>query len=110
MQNRITRSTKRACTGSDRRARPLGRRADEKYSAVDVHLRLFPLGQGGQGVRSEDPWANALGDTFDHATVSRRIAPFENDDDFEALVLYPFLELNQLDVKLVVFLFEFFPL
>ena len=40
------------------------------------------------------------GNALDHATFAGRVAAFENADDFETLLLDPFLQLDQLDLQL----------
>jgi len=74
--------------------------------ALNVHLGLFPFGRCGQRDHPKYPRADALGDTLDHAAFSRRVAPLEYYDDLESLVLYPFLELHQFDMKLGEFFFD----
>ena len=64
------------------------------------------------GVRQRHHPANArieaLGNPFDGAALSRRVASFEDDDYLQALVMNPLLKLDQLDLKPVHRLLVFF--
>jgi len=68
--------------------------------ALHVHLRLLALGGCRQRHDAEDPGADAFDDALNHPTLSRRIAPLEHNDNLEALVFYPELQLDELCLEL----------
>jgi hypothetical protein len=66
---------------------------------LDVHLRLFPFGRGGQRHDPEHPRAHPLGDPLDRASLPGGIPPFEHDADLGAGRLDPLLHGDQLTVQ-----------
>src|SRR5262249_22044251 len=58
------------------------------------------LGRGGERDHAEHARADALGDRLDDAAFPGPVAPLEDDADLESLVLYPFLQLDELDMQL----------
>ena len=68
--------------------------------ALHVHLRLFAVGRGGKRDDAKDTRADALGDGFDGSALAGAVAAFEYENDAQALVLHPILELTELDLKL----------
>ena len=67
---------------------------------MEIPLSLLALGRRAQGHDAADARVQALGNPLDDAAFAGRVAPLEDDDDFDALVLDPFLELDQLDLQL----------
>ena len=78
--------------------------------ALHEHLALFPIGRSRKGYDAEDTGTDALRDCFDGSTLSGGVAAFEDDDDFQSLVLYPFLQPTKLNLKLAQLLFVFLAL
>src|SRR5262245_29405166 len=68
--------------------------------ALRVHLGLLPVGRRRQGDHPEDAGADALGDRLDGPALPRPVPALEDDDDLQALVLDPFLELAELGLEL----------
>jgi hypothetical protein len=64
--------------------------------ALLVHLRLFAVGRRRKRHDAKHARADALGDGANRPSLSRAVAAFKDDDDAQALVLDPFLELAQL--------------
>jgi hypothetical protein len=60
---------------------------------------------GGQGDDPEHPWAHALGQRANRSSFSGAIATFEHDDDAQALLLDPALEMTEPDLQFLHFLF-----
>ena len=50
------------------------------HVALDIHLRLFPLGRGGQRDDAEDARTDALGDRLDDPALAGAVAALEHDD------------------------------
>src|SRR5690348_14916008 len=68
--------------------------------ALQIHLRLLALRRSRQSNDTEHSRAYTLRDCLDGSALPGAIPPFENDADFCASLLYPFLELDDLDVQL----------
>src|SRR6266567_740641 len=66
---------------------------------LDVHLRLFPLGGGGQGHDPEYARADPLGDPLDRASLPGGVPALEHDADLRSRVLHPLLHGDQLTVQ-----------
>jgi hypothetical protein len=69
------------------------------YVALQIHLRLLPLGRRGQRHDAEDARTDALGDRLDRPTLAGAVAALEDDAHLEAGVLDPFLQSHELDVQ-----------
>jgi len=67
--------------------------------SLKVPLGFFAFGGGSQGDNAGDAGIEGLGDPLDDAPLSGGVSAFEEDDDFQALVLDPLLELDQLDLE-----------
>ena len=78
--------------------------------ALDIELALLAVGRRRQCHVAEHAWAAALHDPLDHASLARRVAAFEHDDDPGTLRHGPGLEARQLDLELMEFLLERLPL
>ena len=66
---------------------------------LEVPLRLFPFCRLGQCGHAADAGIEPRGDAGDGAALAGRVAPFEDDHHFLALVDHPFLELGQFDLQ-----------
>src|SRR4029450_12355415 len=62
------------------------------HVALHVHLALLARGRRGQGHDPKDARAHTLGDGADRAALPGPVAPFEDGDDAQALVLDPLLK------------------
>ena len=80
------------------------------HVALHVHLRLLAVGRRGQRHQPEHARADAFGDGLDGAALAGGIAALEDDDDAQALVLDPFLQLAELALELAQFLLVFLAL
>ena len=78
------------------------------HVALHVHLRLLAVGRRRQGDNPKDPRADPLGDRLDGAAFAGGVAAFEDNDDAQALVLHPILELTELYLELAELLFNLF--
>ena len=78
------------------------------HVALDVHLRLLPVRGCGQGHNPKNARADALGDGADGAALARAVAALKHDDDPQAFIFDPFLELTQLRLQPDQFLLVFF--
>src|SRR5258707_12269924 len=63
--------------------------------ALDVHLRLLPLGRGWQSHRPEDARTRSFGDELDHASLASGITPLEEHAHLRPTRPHPFLEFDQ---------------
>ena len=72
---------------------------------LDVHLTLFARGWRLQRDDAKDARTHALRNGLDCPTLPGPVASFENDADLEALVHDPLLDLHQLDMQPLQFLF-----
>src|ERR1700675_2366736 len=67
--------------------------------ALEIPLGLLTLGRRRQRDDPGDPRAHPLGDALDRPALAGRVAALEHDDDLQALVADPFLELHELDLE-----------
>ena len=87
-------------------------RGKMRHIALEIPTCFFPFGRRAECDDAADSRIQAFSDSLDDAPFSGRIAPFENHDDFQSLVLDPFLQLDQLDLQpgqlfFVVLVFDF---
>ena len=68
--------------------------------ALHVDLRLFAIGRRRQGHHPENARAQPLGQRADRPALTGTVAALEHDDDAEALLLDPVLEMAQPDLQL----------
>src|SRR5262249_23325562 len=90
----------------------LARRGEVLDVALHVHLRLVPVRRSGESHDAKYPMADALGDRLDRPALARAVTALKHDDDPQAFIFDPVLELTQLrlqpDQFLLVFLaFQF---
>ena len=78
----------------------LAGRRQMRQVALDVHLRLLPLGRSGQRDDAEDARTDPCGDRLDDAALAGSVAAFEEDADLLALVAHPLLQLDEFNVQL----------
>src|SRR5262249_31610525 len=78
----------------------LAGRGEVRQVALHVELGLLAVGRGGQRHHAEDARADALGEGLDRAALAGRVAALEEDDDAQALVLDPGLEVAELRLEL----------
>ena len=69
------------------------------HVALHVHLALLAVRRRRQRDDAEDARADALGDRLDRAALAGRVAPLEDDDDAQPLVLHPVLQRAQLALQ-----------
>jgi hypothetical protein len=67
--------------------------------ALEVPLRPFALVRSGEGGDVAHARVEPLRDALDRAPLAGRIAPLEDDDDLELLVLDPVLQLHELSLQ-----------
>src|SRR6478752_6681553 len=68
--------------------------------ALEVHLRLFPARRCRKRDNAKYPRAYPVGDGFDCTPLAGGVAPLENDDDPQSLVLDPVLQPTELNLQL----------
>ena len=68
--------------------------------ALHVDLRLLAVRRRRQGDDPEDARAHPLGERADRAAFAGAVAALEDDDDPQALLLDPVLQMAQLDLQL----------
>ncbi len=73
--------------------------------ALEIPLRTFPFGRGRQGHDAYNARIQAFGNAFDRTAFSRCIPPFKDRHNLQALVLYPFLQLDKFNLQATQFLF-----
>ncbi len=78
----------------------LSRRGEVRDVALHVELRLLAVGGRGQRDDPEHARAHPLGEGANRPPLAGRVAPLEDDDHPEALVLDPLLKLAQLGLQL----------
>ena len=78
--------------------------------SLQVNLALLAVRWSRQRDDAEHARADAFGDRFDRASLSRAIAAFEYDDDARSFVLHPFLKQAQFGLQPAQLFFVFFPL
>src|SRR6266516_4263586 len=69
----------------------LAGRREVRQVPLYVHLRLLPLGRGGQGNDPEHPRAHPLGDPLDRASLPGGVPALERDADLGSRRLDPLL-------------------
>jgi hypothetical protein len=74
---------------------------------LDVHLRLFPLRRSRQRDYAEHTRTDTFRDCLDRAAFSGGVVSLKDNADFCPCVLYPPLQLDQLDMELGEFAFVF---
>ena len=62
--------------------------------ALQKQLALLPLGRRGQGNDPEYAWADSFGNRANGAAFAGRVAAFEGDNDPQALLLNPLLQMT----------------
>ncbi|MNJ68066.1 hypothetical protein D3C77_642830 [compost metagenome] len=67
---------------------------------MQVHLALFPVVGRRQCHDPEHPRADPFGKRLDRAAFACPVTAFENDANLDALLFYPLLHLDQLDMQL----------
>ena len=77
----------------------LAGRREVRDVALEVHLRLLPLGRGGQGHDPEHPRADPFGDPLDRAALAGGVPALEHDADLGPGRLDPLLHGDQLAVQ-----------
>ena len=75
--------------------RHLARGGQVRHIALEIPLRLLALGGCCERHDAADPRIEPQGDALDDAALAGRVAPLEDDDHFQALVLDPLLELHE---------------
>ena len=85
----------------------LTRRREMRHVTLQVHLRFLAVGRRRQRDKSKHTRADPLGERPDGAAFARGVAALEDDDDAQALVLDPILEMAQLGLELAKFLLVF---
>ena len=76
---------------------------------LDVHLRLFSFGRGGQRHDPKSARAHSLSERLDDAALSSAVASFEDNANLLLLTTNPFLELHEFDVQSRQFFLVCFP-
>ncbi len=66
---------------------------------MDIHLTFFALGGSWQRNDAKDSRTYPLGKRLDRSALAGTIAPLKDDADLGAGLLYPHLQLDQLDMK-----------
>ena len=64
-------------------------------------MTLLPLRRSGKGDNAENSWADPFGDSPDGAALACGVPSFERNDDPQAFLLDPFLQMTELDLKLL---------
>src|SRR3954469_25486932 len=62
------------------------------HVSLNIQLRLFAIGWGGQGSDAEYPGADAFCNRLDRAAFPGRISALENNDNPQAFGFYPLLQ------------------
>ena len=78
--------------------------------ALGEHLGLLAIGRRRQRHDAEHPRADALGYRLDRSALAGCVAAFEDDDDAQAFVFDPCLQVTQFDLQLAQFLLVDFAL
>ena len=68
--------------------------------ALKVPLGGFTLGRSRQRHDPSDTWTQVLGDALDDTALTGGVAALEDDDDLQALMLDPFLKLDELELQI----------
>ena len=69
------------------------------HVALEIPLAAFPLARRRQRDGAADARIEPLGDALDDAALAGRVAPFEDDDEFQFLGDHPVLQLDQLALQ-----------
>ena len=69
------------------------------HVALEVHLRLLPVGRRREGDDSEHAGADSLGDRLDGAALAGRIPTLEHDAHFGTGRLHPLLHGDELSMQ-----------
>ena len=69
------------------------------HIALEVPIGALAFGRTAQRHDSADAGVHALGDPLDDAPFAGGVAALEQDDDFQPLVLDPFLQLDEFDLQ-----------
>src|SRR5262245_40035197 len=77
--------------------------------SLGEHLRFFTVRRRRECDDTKDARTDPLGDGLDGSALPRGVAPLEYDDDAQALVLDPLLQMTELHLELAKFLFIGFP-
>jgi hypothetical protein len=85
------------------------RRWKMPHIPLKIHLTLLSIGWGGERQHAECARAHAFGDGLDGAAFAGPVATFKEDDDAQAIVFHPFLELARFSLKPLEFFFVFLP-
>src|SRR5262245_44472888 len=72
--------------------------------SLDVYLGLLAVGGRRKRLDSKHTWADAFGERFDHAALSRGVAPLEDDNNPLSSGLHPVLQVAQLLLQAAQFL------
>ena len=70
---------------------------------LEIPLTALPFRRHAKGDNAAGPRVEALRNALDDPTFSCGVPSFEQDDDFELLVLDPFLEFDKLDLEFTEF-------
>ena len=71
-----------------------------RHVALEIPLRFFLVRGRAQGHHAADAGIQAFRDALDRAALARGVAPLEDRDHPQPLLLDPLLELHQLDLQL----------
>src|SRR5262249_46287224 len=70
------------------------------HVALQVVLGLFAIRGSRQRDHPEHSWADPFGDRTNGPSLTGAVAPFEHDDDPQARLFDPFLQVAELDLQL----------
>src|SRR5207245_1728199 len=68
--------------------------------ALHIHLGFLAVRGSGEGDDAENTRADALRDGFNSAAFAGAVASLEDEDDAQAFVFHPILELTELNLEL----------
>src|SRR6185436_2474565 len=85
------------------------RRRQMLHVALRIHLGLLALGWSRQCDDPEHPRAHTLGDRLDGTSLAGAVTALEHDAYLQALVYHPLLQLDELHVQALEFLFIVLP-
>ena len=75
------------------------------HIALHIYLRLLAVRWCRQSDDAEDARTHALGKGLDRTALSCSIAALKDDNDAQAFVPHPFLQLGNFDLQFAQFLF-----
>ena len=78
--------------------------------SLNIYLRLLAFRRGGHGNDAENARADSFGHGLDDTTFAGAISSLEDNANLLALVLHPFLKLDELNVQLAQLLLVFLAL